>query len=68
MKDEPCDPDHYCTYVNWDEYAKIQVGGIGCTIACTAVTVSFAVEGARSSCMIMHGFVTAVTCVSERRD
>ena len=40
LKDEPCDKHHYCTFVNWDEYAKVQLGGFVCFLICSAVSVS----------------------------
>jgi hypothetical protein len=26
--EEPCDDDHYCLYVDWPEYQRIQAGGV----------------------------------------
>ena len=40
LADEPCDSDHYCTFVDWDYYGGVQVAGIGLTIACVAISVS----------------------------
>ena len=40
LKEEPCDDDHYCNYVDWPEYNRIQTGGIICTIILTAISVS----------------------------
>jgi len=38
LADEPCDSDHYCTFVDWDYYGGVQVAGIGLTIACVAIS------------------------------
>lgn len=39
LANEPCDPDHYCNYIDWGEYQRIQVAGIAITIATAAVAV-----------------------------
>lgn len=40
LHNETCDMDHYCTYIDWDEYANIQFGGIICVAVCSGITVS----------------------------
>ena len=36
----PCDLDHYCNYVDWDEYSRVQTGGIVVAIIMLVVMVS----------------------------
>ena len=43
LKDKPCDLDHYCNYIDWVEYARIQVIGIIITILTGVISVAIVV-------------------------
>ena len=38
LKNEPCDLDHFCNYVDWEAYAEVQRGGIVAAIMLTVVS------------------------------
>jgi hypothetical protein len=40
LKALPCDLDHYCNYIDWEEYKRVQTGGIVVTILMLVVMVS----------------------------
>lgn len=58
LENETCDEDHYCTYTDWDAYGQVQLGGIICVAACSALSVGpslFSPFASRKSLMSVRG-------------